>query len=114
VRLRRQSEARPIQRLPRVAVEQCRPGTLRWELPLYEASEGDEIEPQAVERVHGRQENAAGFSKQYGGGVELPFESGGEVVERLWAASKRLISGRDVAQIASEGVDLDIDAGQLP
>ena len=66
-----------------------------------------------MEGVHRGKENAAGLAKLDGGGVELAFEAGGETFERLLGASKDLLGGCKVAEVASEGVDLHVDAGQI-
>ena len=87
---------------------------MRRELPLDEPAECDELETQAVEGVHRREEHAPGLPQAHGWRADLPLEARGERFERLVAAPERLLRGGDIPEAASENVGLAVYAGQLP
>ena len=87
---------------------------MRRELPLDEPAECDELETQAVEGVHRREEHAPGLAQPHGRRANLTLEARGERFERLVAAPERLLRGGDIPEAASENVGLAVYAGQLP
>ena len=64
--------------------------------------------------MHGREEHAARLPQDDGRGGHSPFEPGNEPVEGLRGTSEHLLRGGDIAEVAAQGIDLDVDAVLRP
>ena len=108
--LRRQLQARLAQVLAPFAIEQAGGPARSGELAFHEAADEDVREAQPVQRVHRREQHAAGFAQQHRGPLHAPLQLRGERLKHERRPAESLVDRAQRVEVGAQRRRLDLEA----